>query len=88
MTKEPRAYSFKLHFFNARALVAKLVDAQDLKSWATLTRACRFNSGPGHQIHLNLFDYRTNQVSDLKNYLPDEELVLFFLYVGHARNLQ
>ena len=36
--------------FFPRASVAKLVDAQDLKSWASVKRACRFKSGPGHQL--------------------------------------
>jgi hypothetical protein len=36
-------------FLTSCAPVAKLVDAQDLKSWASVKRACRFNSGPGHQ---------------------------------------
>lgn len=35
----------------ARAPVAKLVDAQDLKSWDSFTGSCRFDSGPGHQPH-------------------------------------
>ncbi len=29
-----------------------MVDAQDLKSWASSDRACRFKSGPGHHFLL------------------------------------
>ena len=39
-------FSTAIHY---NAPVAKLVDAQDLKSWDPY-RSCQFKSGPGHQI--------------------------------------
>jgi hypothetical protein len=43
-----------LHLFAHNASVAKLVDAQDLKSWDSVKRSCRFKSGPRHHFPLKI----------------------------------
>jgi hypothetical protein len=45
---------FEEYLFSSSAPVAKLVDAQDLKSWDSRNGSCRFKSGPGHHF-LGLF---------------------------------
>src|SRR3990167_6202917 len=53
---------------------------QDLKSWASVKRACRFNSGPGH--HLSLISYTYSNFHSVKRYISRPNNWSIYAYSG------